>query len=127
MRHGLCKGDVWAKGHRLIGVGADMIFCGRCGAYSVGRTDYLYEVCAGKPWSPTSAKAKGFLHEGKHPVSGVFLGEPIPLVRFFKAVPNSTFGDVDDEISTLADVEDDIVIDDITSILHDNILRAGAL
>ena len=87
VRHGSCKGDAWAKGHRLLEVGNDLIFCGRCGAYSVGRVNHLYNLCPGAPWSATARNAKNRLHEGLHPVSGVFLGVPVPLVRFFKQQP----------------------------------------
>ena len=38
------------------------------------------------------------LHEGRHPVSGVFLGTPSPLVRFFRHQPSPEGEDVCDDL-----------------------------
>ena len=109
LRHGSCKGDVWAKGHRLFEVGVDLIFCGKCGAYSVGRINHLYNLCPGAPWSGTARKAKDCMYEAKHLESGICLGLLIPLVRFFQHQPHSAPSDVDV----------DLEVDDIAITLHD--------
>ena len=107
-RSGSCQGDVWAKGHRLVGVGNDLVFCNRCGAYSGSRTNLLFHQCPGTPWSGITKQAKARMLGGLHPVSTKFIGDPIPLVRFFKASSSS---------ASMEDVDDHIEIDDITSIL----------
>ena len=76
-------GDVWEKGHRLARVGADIVFCIRCGSFSIGRTDQLYSHCRGTPWSIASRRAKARLVNGLHPHTGVAVAQPVQLVRFF--------------------------------------------
>ena len=83
-RNGKCPGDAWAKGHLLMSLGCDLVFCRCCGAYSVGRVSHLYNVCTKAPWSSTSKKAKTRLLGGMHPVTGTALGIPVPLIRYFK-------------------------------------------
>ena len=109
-RSGLCKGDVWAKGHRLVGIGDDLVFCSRCGAYSVGRANLLFHLCPGKPWSHTTKQAKTRMLGGLHPVTSKAIGDPIPLVRFFKPSLSR---------ATTEDADAHIELDDITSILQE--------
>jgi hypothetical protein len=100
-RQGSCSGDVWAKGHRIARLGHNIIFCIRCGAYSVGRVHQLMSYCAGAPWSSASRRAKSLICEGRHPNSGVDIGNVVCLERFFKCVtPVAAAADPDEESET---------------------------
>ena len=83
-RSGSCPGDAWCKGHRIARLGHDIILCIRCGAYSVGRVYQLMSICAGRPWSIASKRAKANMTDGKHPTTGAAVGSIVCLERFFK-------------------------------------------
>ena len=87
VRFGQCPGDIWMLGHRMCSVGCDLVFCNRCGAYSVGRVDLLMNSCHGKPTTTATRRAKGRLVEGKHPTTNIFMASPKPLCRYFRFNP----------------------------------------
>ena len=86
-RFGKCPGDVWLLGHRISTIGADLVFCIRCGAFSMGRVDLLLSTCHGKPTTAATRRAKARLVEGKHPITMTFIAHPKPLCRYFRPSP----------------------------------------
>jgi len=87
VRFGKCPGDIWRFGHRMWSVGCDLVFCMRCGAYSVGRVDHLMDSCHGKPTTTATRRHKARLVEGEHPISRVFIAMTKPLCRYFRFNP----------------------------------------
>ena len=54
----------------------DGLFCQRCGAYTFSLTVRLHSACRGRPSGPSARRRLDALLQGKHPVTGVFLGLP---------------------------------------------------
>ena len=62
------------------------VFCGRCGAYAAGRAYKIRLGCKGLPGNGSARDKRGRLLEGKHPVTGRFLGAPLAVGRAFRPV-----------------------------------------
>ena len=77
---GECTGaPAQGKGHKLFTL-LDVTFCGSCGAYTAGRVKYLAEVCLGRAGTTANMKvARDRLLQGRHPITKLFLGHPLPL------------------------------------------------
>jgi len=83
-----------------MSLGCDIVFCRRCGAFSVGRVNHLYSFPTVLFRSSTSKNTKSRLLDGMHPVSGEELGIPLPLIRYFKTLHIDRVN-ADDDITSI--------------------------
>ena len=56
-----------------------LVFCRRCGAYSVGRTHALGSVCKRAPENHATKSRLAMMLDGRHPVKHFYVGKPLPL------------------------------------------------
>ena len=110
-RLGRCSGDCWARGHRLSSVGHNIIFCIRCGAYSIGRVNLLGNSCHGCAFSIATKRAKERLLCGLHPTTKVFISPPKPLTRYFRRPPGGSSIEDDTGFAEAPDEGIDVILD----------------
>jgi len=79
LRKAPCVPESGVLKHKLWRCG-DYIFCCNCGAHSQKRTLGLGQSCNGQPRSDSARDRKKLLLSGRHPLSGLDIGIPIPIV-----------------------------------------------
>ena len=65
--------------HRVFVFPGRGSFCMTCGGYSFAKTLKLHSSCVGRPSVVAVARRRDRMVLGLHPVTGEFLGSPVPI------------------------------------------------